>query len=80
MEKAYEFAEGRPKNETSARQWHILIDPKRDLLGGLADWQEQSAFSSTFVEEKKTQVARVFDTTIELVSGKKEPDEVRDSP
>ncbi len=81
LEKAYEFAEGRPENEISARQWRILIDPDRDLLGGfLADWEEQSAFSATFVEEKKTQIARAFDTIIELESGKKKPDEVRNSP
>ncbi|MCS3859678.1 hypothetical protein [Salinibacter ruber] len=81
MEKAYEFAKGRPENEISARQWRILIDPDRDLLGGfLADWKKQSAFSATFVEEKKTQIARAFDTIIELESGKKKPDEVRNSP
>ncbi|MCS3697251.1 hypothetical protein GGP73_001946 [Salinibacter ruber] len=34
LEKAYEFAKGRPENEISARQWRILIDPDRDLLGG----------------------------------------------
>lgn len=78
LEKAHEFAKGRPNNEISARQWRILIDPERDLLGGfLADWQKQSSFSAAFVEEKKTQVARAFDTIIELESGKKAPDEVR---
>ena len=78
LEKAHEFAKGRPNNEISARQWRILTDPERDLLGGfLADWQEQSSFSAAFVEEKKTQVARAFDTVIELESGKKAPDEVR---
>lgn len=77
LEKAHEFAKGRPNNEISARQWRILIDPERDLLGGfLADWQEQSSFSPAFVEEKKTQVARAFDTIIELESGKREPEEV----
>lgn len=79
LKKAHEFAKGRPNNEISARQWHILIDSDRDLLGGfLADWQEQSSFSPAFVEEKKTQVARAFDTIIELESGKREPDEVRE--
>lgn len=77
LEKAHEFAKGRPNNEISARQWRILINPERDLLGGfLADWQEQSSFSPAFVEEKKTQVARAFDTIIELESGKREPEEV----
>ncbi len=81
LEKAHEFAKGRPDNEISARQWRILTDPERDLLGGfLADWEEQSSFSAAFVEEKKIQVARAFDTIIELESGKNPPDEVRDSP
>lgn len=79
LEKAHEFAKGRPNNEISARQWRILIAPERDLLGGfLADWEEQSSFSEAFIEEKKTQVARAFDTIIELESGKRAPDEVRD--
>lgn len=79
LRKAHEYAKGRPNNEISAQQWRILIDPERDLLGGfLADWKRQSSFSSAFVEEKKTQVARAFDTIIELESGKKAPDEVRD--
>jgi len=79
LEKAHEFAKGRPNNEISARQWDILIDPERDLLGGfLADWEEQSSFSPAFVEEKKAQVARAFDTIIELESGKRTPEEVRD--
>ncbi|WP_332316544.1 hypothetical protein [Salinibacter sp.] len=78
LEKAHEFAKGRPNNEISARQWRILIDAERDLLGGfLADWQEQSSFSPAFVDEKKTQVARAFDTIIELESGKRDPEEVR---
>lgn len=78
LRKAHEFAQGRPNNEISARQWEILIDPDRDLLGGfLRDWEEQSSFSEVFVEEKKTQIARAFDTIIELESGKKSPDEVQ---
>jgi len=78
LRKAHEYAKGRPHNEISARQWRILVDPDRDLLGGfLADWKRQSSFSSAFVEEKKAQVARAFDTIIELESGKRQPDEVR---
>jgi len=79
LQKAYEFAQGRPNNEISARQWRILIDPDRELLGGfLADWKEESSFSDAFVKEKKRQVAAAFDTIIELESGKKKPEEVRD--
>ena len=80
LRKAREFAEGRPNNEISAQQWHILIDPERDLLGGfLRDWEAQSSFSEAFVTEKKEQIAQAFDTIIELESGKRAPDEVQAS-
>lgn len=78
LQKAHEFAQGRPNNEISARQWQILLDSERDLLGGfLADWKEKSSFSDAFIKEKKAQVAAAFDTIIELESGKKKPEEVR---
>jgi len=78
LQKAYEFARGRPKNEISAQQWKILIDPERDLLGGfLRDWQERSTLPSAFVKEKKAQISDAFDTIIELESGKLSPDAVR---
>jgi hypothetical protein len=80
LRKAREFAEGRPNNQISAQQWQLLIDPKRDLLGGfLRDWETQSSFSDAFVTEKKEQVAKAFDTIIELESGKRAPDEVQAS-
>jgi len=78
LRKAHEFARGRPHNEVSARQWALLLDPERDLLGGfLRDWKQQSSFSTAFVREKKKQVAAAFDTIIELESGKRDPDDVR---
>lgn len=78
LRKAHEFARGRPRNEISARQWSILIDPERDLLGGfLRDWKQQSTLSTAFVREKKTQVSKAFDTIIELESGKRTPKEVQ---
>ncbi len=77
LRKAHEFAQGRPNNEISARQWEILIDSNRDLLGGFfREWEKQSSFSKAFVEEKKTQIAQAFDTIIELESGKKKPEEI----
>ena len=29
IQKAYEYAKGRPENEISARQWELLKDPDR---------------------------------------------------
>ncbi len=78
LAKAYEFANGRPKNDVSARQWHILIDPGRNLLGGfLARWKKESKLSPTFVTEARGLVSDAFDTIIGLESGKIKPDEVR---
>lgn len=78
LAKAYEFAKGRPKNDVSARQWQILIDPERHLLGGfLGRWKKESQLSATFVTEARGLVSDAFDTIIGLESGKLKPDQVR---
>jgi hypothetical protein len=77
VEKAYEFAKGRPKNEVSARQWAILRDPDRNLLGGfLKRWKAQSTLSGVFIQEAKGLVADAFDAIIGLESGKVKPQDV----
>jgi hypothetical protein len=77
IEKAYEYAKGLPKNTITARQWEILKDPYRNLLGGfLKRWEKESKLSGVFVREAKTQVAEGFDTIIELESGKRKPEEI----
>lgn len=76
LNKAYEYAKGRPKNEISARQWQILIDPNRNLLGGfLKRWKQEGALSKIFVEEAKGIIVDAFDTIIGLESGKIKPEE-----
>jgi hypothetical protein len=73
--KAYEFAKGRPDNEISARQWEILIDPERNLLGGfLKRWEEEKTLSQFFITEAKGLISDAFDTIIGLESGKIKPD------
>lgn len=77
IEKAYEYAKGLPKNNFTAKQWEILKDPNRRLLGGfLKRWEEKSKLSEVFIQEAKTQVTEGFDTIIELESGKRKPEEV----
>ncbi len=77
VEKAYEYAKGLPKNSFTAKQWEILKDPNRKLLGGfLKRWEEKSKLSEVFIQEAKTQVAEGFDTIIELESGKRKPEEI----
>jgi hypothetical protein len=71
LDKTYEFARGRPRNEHSTRQWEILLDRERNLLGGfLRRWEESVALTWPFIEEAKVLVADAFDTIIGLESGK----------
>ena len=70
VDKAYEYAKGRPKNEIITKQWSIMKDPKRNLLGGfLTRWKEKGTFSKTFVTEAKGNVSLGFDQIIGLESG-----------
>jgi len=43
LDKALEYARGRPRNEITIRQWRIPIDNDGNLLGGfLAGWKKES--------------------------------------
>jgi len=78
VEKAYEYAKGRPGNEISARQWELLKDPDRNLLGGfMRRWEERGTLTETFIIEAKGIISDAFDTIIGLESGKIRPTEVR---
>lgn len=71
VDKAYEYAKGRPRNEISTEQWARMKDPNTNLLGGfLKRWQEQGRLSPVFVKEAEAQIAKAFDQIIELESGK----------
>ena len=71
VDKAYEYAKGRPRNEISTEQWARMKDPNSNLLGGfLKRWQEQGRLSPVFVKEAEAQIAEAFDQIIELESGK----------
>ena len=70
VEKAFEYAKGRPKNEIVARQWSIMRDPERNLLGGfLRLWKNRETLTHSFIAEAKTNVALGFDQIIGLESG-----------
>ena len=74
---AYEYADGRPDNEISARQWDIMIDPGRNMLGGfLSRWEDEGSLNEVFIQEAQKLVREGFDTIIGLESGKIDPDEV----
>jgi len=71
LEKAYEFARGRPLNEYSTSQWELMIDPEAHLVGGFLDrWQSEGRLSRPFIAESKQIIAAAFDTIIQLESGK----------
>src|SRR6266511_1884483 len=58
MDKGYEYAKGRPKNELSTKQWEIVRDPERNSLGGfLKRWETTGVLGQTFVSEMKKVVA-----------------------
>lgn len=77
LQKAYEYARGRPDNEISTRQWEILLDPDRNLVGGfLARWEREDSLSPVFVAENKKIISDAFDTIIELESGKMKPEDL----
>jgi len=74
VEKSYEYAKGRPHNEYSARQWEILKDPDRNLLGGfMKRWEDQGKLSPTFINEAKRLISDAYDTIIGLESRKIKP-------
>ncbi len=78
LNKAYEFAKGRPRNEISTRMWEILKDSDRHLLGRFLErWRKEGTLSKGYVEEKKLQVADAFDKIIGLESGKLKPSDFK---
>jgi hypothetical protein len=71
VEKAYEYAKGRPNNEISTQQWAIMKDPDRNLLGGfIRFWKEKVTLSAVFIKDQKKNVADGFDYIIKMESGK----------
>lgn len=74
---AYEFSKGRPGNEISTKQWEILLDQEKNLLGGfLKRWKENGNLSEMFINEMQRVVSSAFDTIIGLEGGKIKPSEV----
>lgn len=78
VDKAYEYAKGRLKNDVSTRQWALLRDPERNLLGGfLKRWKADGKLGAAFVTEEKRIVSDAFDQIIGLESGKLKPSDIK---
>jgi hypothetical protein len=74
---AREFSKGRPDNEISTKQWEILLDPEKNLLGGFFKrWKETGTLAEMFIDEMQRIVSDAFDTIIGLESGKIKPSEI----
>lgn len=74
LDRAWEFANGRPANEHSAQQWALMRSPDHHLLGGfLAEWRRSGALSPVFIAESKRLTGLAFDSIIGLESGKLQP-------
>ncbi len=70
LEKAYEYAKGKPQNKIITKQWLIIKDPERHQIGGyLNRWKEKGTLSKIFIEESKKTIAEGFDQVIGLESG-----------
>ena len=71
LDRAYEFALGRPRNEYSTKQWELMRDPDGHLLGGfIARWQQHERLSPTFIAATRPLIEQAFDAIIGLESGK----------
>lgn len=71
LDKAFEYAQGKPQNTLTTSQWQILKAPDRHLLGGfLTRWKKDSTLGQVYITEKKKQVGLAFDQIIGLESGK----------
>jgi hypothetical protein len=76
---AYEYAKGRPGNEIITKQWEIMINSDRNLIGGfLRIWKEDLILSPVFVNQAEEVIGSAFDTIIGLESGKIKPSEINE--
>jgi len=71
VDAAYEYANGIPKNEISAKQWRILKDPDGNLLGGFFRlWEQKGTLLEGDRDAIKKNVTDGFDTIIALEAAK----------
>ena len=69
---AFEYAASIPRNKNSKKQWQIMWEDGRFLLGGfMKRWKEKGTLGGTFVTEVKLQISKAFDMIIDLENGKK---------
>ena len=68
----YEFANGLPQNEISARMWRMIADHDGHLAGGfLRLWEEHNTTGSAYRTAKTRQIEQAFDYLICLEANKR---------
>jgi len=71
LKQAYEYSKGIPKNQFSAKQWEVMIDPDGGMIGGFIEkWKTSGRLNETFVIEAKGNVEKGFEEIIKLESAK----------
>mgnify|MGYP003974786991 CR=1 FL=1 len=71
IDAAYEYANGLPKNELTARQWKVLKDPEGNLLGGFFKlWGKNGTLLKGDIEANKKNILEGFDEIIKLEAAK----------
>ncbi len=67
LKKAYEYVKGLDLNEESTEQWAILINPDRNLVGGvLKRWEKDETLNSGFIKFAKEKIGQGFDEIIKF--------------
>lgn len=70
---AYEFVAGISGNQISARQWDIMRDKNRALMGGyLVYWKTNKTVGDFFKDQSRIQISKAFDYIICLEANKKQ--------
>jgi hypothetical protein len=67
IEKAYEYAKGIPDNEITTKQWEVLRDPERNLVGGFFKmWKEKGTLGESYIVDKAKQIDLAYDQILGL--------------
>ena len=68
---AQEFAAGLPKNTVTTLQYSKLNNPETGVVGRFfASWEAQGTMSASYIEAKREQAGRAFDSIICLEANK----------
>ena len=70
IQKIFEYEKHRPKNEITVKQWGILADSSGVLGRFIIKWRTEKTLGKVYIDDKKKNVAFVFDQIAELESKK----------